>query len=404
LPKSLQGEKWLRDFSSRLRYKIYLAPCGMGLGHAARMLSAGLRLKSRFDVVYSTYGLAADFIEKFGFKVYREPPVHYSVFSDGEVDTKATILSGVGNIANFLRQVQMEAENIASEKPNLIISDSRLSTLIASKLHNLRTLLVCNQLKVEIPIKKITFLKSFFKKISEEYLAKILFTGWYMADRILIPDLPPPYTISKYTIGNEAMNSKKVRFIGPLLMKWPENYPHKEAIKSRMGLSGKKVVLLSLSGSLRERESMLYRVLETLKKCDRNDIVIIASRGKVGGRNVVKKDRTIIFDWIRDKYLFLKASDVVITHGGHTSILEAIVFGVPSINIPAKTHTERFLNSLAAQELGVGLLSDVNDLCWAISRILDTEDLEKRLSEIRRKTRLRGDVEIYKIVEQMLSK
>ena len=376
----------------------------MGLGHAARMLSAGMRLKSSFEIVYSTYDLAVDFIERHGFKVYRVPPVQYSVFSDGEVDTKTTILRGIGNIANFLLQVKKEIDHISREEPDIVISDSRLSTLIAARLLEIKTLLVSNQLKVRIPVKKITRIKKVFRNISEAYLEKILSTGWSLASKILIPDLPPPYTISKYTVEQKYLHNQKVEFIGPLLIKWPEDYPTKEDIKKKLGFIDKKVLLLSLSGSLTERKSMLYKALEKLKECNRKDLVIVASRGEMGSRNIVKKGNVLIFDWIEDKHLFLKASDLVITHGGHTSILESIVFGAPSVNIPPKTHTERYLNSLAAQELGVAILSSVDDLCWAINEILDSDDVRRRLAEIRLRVRLRGDKRLYEIVEEMLAK
>jgi len=368
------------------------------------MLSAGMRLKSSFEIVYSTYDLAVDFIERHGFKVYRVPPVQYSVFSDGEVDTKTTILRGLGNIANFLLQVKKEIDHISREEPDIVISDSRLSALIAARLLEIKTLLVSNQLKVRIPVKKITRIKKVFRNISEAYLEKILFTGWSLANKILIPDLPPPYTISKYTVEQKHLHNQKVEFIGPLLIKWPEDYPTKEDIKKKLGFIDKKVLLLSLSGSLAERKSMLYKALEKLKECNRKDIVIVASRGEMGSRNVVKKGNVLIFDWIEDKHLFLKASDLVITHGGHTSILESIVFGVPSVNIPPKTHTERYLNSLAAQELGVAILSSVDDLCWAINEILDSDDVRRRLAEIRLRVRLRGDKRLYEIVEEMLAR
>lgn len=62
-----------------------------------------------------------------------------------------------------------------------------------------------------------------------------------------------------------------------------------------------------------------------------------------------------------NKFEYLKCSDLVITHGDHTSIMEAIVYGVLSLDMVNKGHTERLSNAMLARELNVADLVEVGN-------------------------------------------
>lgn len=375
---------------------IYIAPCGIGLGHTYRTLSIAKRLKSLLpsvELIFSTYGESVSLIEKHGYRCLIERSVSYALNDEGEIDLRLTLAKGPRNIYNFLRQVGDEIYFQTILKPNLVLSDSRLSSVIAARVRKCPSFLIINQLKVILPFKKAKRAKS----ILERSLLGVLDVSWSYAERIFIPDFPPPYTVSKGNIpvDNELDLWDKIVFTGPLLPVWPEDLPDKDVIKSNLGLEDKHVVLASFSGLKEEKEHLFSYLIKSIEKCKeklkKRNIVIIVSKGNSSHssrlRNIGKEDEVIyVEEWLDNKHALLKASDLVITHGGHTSVLEALVYGVPAIHLINPGHTERYLNASSTEELGVAEVliasNRNNSLCKLLIKLIEDQNMAKKAKEI----------------------
>jgi uncharacterized protein (TIGR00661 family) len=64
--------------------------------------------------------------------------------------------------------------------------------------------------------------------------------------------------------------------------------------------------------------------------------------------------------FVPDQYTFLKSSDVVIAPGGHTTMMEALAFGIPIISFPDKGHIEQQNNARGLEREGCGFRMDYN--------------------------------------------
>ena len=56
---------------------------------------------------------------------------------------------------------------------------------------------------------------------------------------------------------------------------------------------------------------------------------------------------------MKDRFDLLNACDLVISRGGHETMMQSICYGKPSIIIPVPNHPEQYGNARRAQELGV---------------------------------------------------
>ena len=71
-------------------------------------------------------------IKRSNFTCYETPLIDVKWTSNGEVaPLKITITQLVKDIPVFLKQITIELKNLRKEKPRIVLSDSKLSTLIA---------------------------------------------------------------------------------------------------------------------------------------------------------------------------------------------------------------------------------------------------------------------------------
>jgi len=383
---------------------ILISPCGMGLGHASRMLTLGERLSQRgFKVVFSSYGDAVNYIVKHGYICFKTSTLSYKEDDEGGIAVKDTLASGIKGLKIFLKHIADEVRLIASYNPSLVISDSRLSTLVGAYVLGVPSILVANQLKVPLPVREPNKAKLLLRGVAESYFNAFLEAGWSLAERIYVPDFPPPYTISKYTLPTSSLRRKMI-FAGPLLSTWPEELPPRDVLKEKLRMRGKRVVLIGISGLKGERENFLKSLARRLgQHSPLRSVVFIMSKGNPSGTAIRKIGNAIIYDWLPNRYEWLKACDLVITHGGHTSVIEALIYGVPAIHVPNPGHLERFFNAKSAEELGVALLATPQNLGEKVLEALEREELSERTVALSKELAIyRGDVRITNDLERLI--
>jgi len=388
--------------------KVYIAACGMGLGHASRCLKLAERLRSMgADVVFSTYGDASRLVRSEGFKVLDAPKLTYLLDQEGGVDFKLTLAKGAPELLTFIRQVAFEARQLMAERPSVVLSDSRLSTIVASRALEVPSILLLNQVKVVIPRRRpLGRLGREVKRGVERLGCEVLSLGWSMAWEVLIADFPPPYTISRANLELPARLRGKVRLVGPLIdvdrlsVRGAED---KEAAKEALGLGGRPLILLLAGGLEGERAVLLRLMLRALR--GRRDVNVLASMSTPGREVYVRSGSVTVVGWIGDRATALKAADVLVTHGGHTSIAEAIYAATPMLIVPTPGHTERMNNALTAQRLGVARVvgeGGVEEVREALDELLEDRGYSHRaLSLAREVARFRAVEEVCREVASL---
>ena len=157
--------------------RVQFSPCGVGLGHVGRCIPIARKLCLRGDsVFFSTYRDAIAFVQREGFPLGRAPPIGFVVKPDGSVDfRKTTADPGPFSLLIVLKQIIAEIKFMKIFKPDVVVSDSRLSTLIAAKLLSIPSLTILNLYRVSIP-RKTRFLN--LSQIADGAILTIIGKMW----------------------------------------------------------------------------------------------------------------------------------------------------------------------------------------------------------------------------------
>jgi uncharacterized protein (TIGR00661 family) len=388
--------------------RIYFGPCGIGLGHVGRTIPIAKEIERLgAEVLFSTYLEAVEFVKQEGLPVVKSPPIDLVSDSTGRINLKATALNqGVPALSNFMRQITCEMEFMKAFKPDVVVSDSRLSTLVAGKLLRLPLGLIINQFRLMVPSSE---LGSRLTKIIDGSLMTILSSGWGSSDLIFIPDFPMPNTICVDSLRIPLMYKDKVRMTGYILEKKPEDIEDVEDLRTNLGvLDNEQIIYAAISGPQRERDPLL-RILEPIFVDFPNKYKIVLSMGiPGGGSSPIKKGRITKIPWVQNRYQYLKASDLIVCRGGHNTIMQAICYRKPSIIIPTPNHTEQYANARRAKELG---FSDAlhqkdiskNKMLGLIEQVFYDQGYTKRLNEISSKGYSNGLKNIVKGIHELLT-
>ncbi len=159
--------------------------------------------------------------------------------------------------------------------------------------------------------------------------------------KLVIPDNPPPYTISEYSIGNlEKIGlNEKVEFIGSFVDTTPVKGSHEHIFAPISGPPGTRAKLMKT----------LFPVLEKLKtKC-------IISLGTPGKKVTYKMGNCELHTWLssQERQEAMKNAKFVIFSGGHATCFETIKYSKPSICIP--TQPEQLGNAAKLQDLNCSI-------------------------------------------------
>lgn len=396
--------------------RIYFAPCGIALGHAGRMLPVARTFQSRgHSVFFSTYGEAVPFVRKAGFPVGEVPAIRMFEKEDGTFNFRRTLSSSPRAMLNFTEQVGAELSLIEHFKPDLIMSDSRLSSVLAARMRRIVPVLVLHQLRIMIPhTKPITrryklSIKSYTERLSLEVLGGL----WKLSRVIVVPDFPYPYTIAKANVVPSKQYVKKLRLVGPIIPKFPGALPPADELKGELGLNDRPLIFAAISGTRAEKMLICRQLVELFRDFpDRYNIVVTRGLSDANsfsnGDSQSKNPRLKVYNWIDDRYKYLKACDLLVTRGGHNTVSEAIYYGKPMIVIPTPGHSEHqgIAESLASMNLAIvhqqnSLSRD--GLLESIRTMMESSNYRARIDEAQRyASRFNAVESIYKIVGEVL--
>lgn len=384
--------------------KAYFTPYGVGLGHASRMMMLAERLgDSDVDIRFSSFGEGAHYISMQGYECMTVPPVEFAWSIEGGFSVKYSISNIPLWFTNFPRQVRDEINNIIKYDPDIVVSDTRLSSLVASKILNIPSIVILNQVKLLLSPRLREFkISRTWEKMNGELVGLI----WRIADRILVPDLPPPYTIAEQNTWDISSVMKKLEYVG---FTAPKSYITEAQLRetaAQLGIDrSKPIVFIHISGPLKTRIPIIRTSIEACKSL-RPEIQYVISEGRPGGDIKPRKITRLgwYYEWcpIRDEIFAM--SDVLVLRGGHTTISQAIQFGKPLITIPIENHSEQLANSNKIAKIGIGIRLEANkikanQITCAIHQLLDDNRFQQKAEELMRLTeRLDGIDNIVKIV------
>jgi UDP:flavonoid glycosyltransferase YjiC (YdhE family) len=345
--------------------RVEFALCGLGLGHAGRCIPIAKGLQNRdgnTEVFFTTYKDALSYLRLAGLPTLEVPAIDFQVKPDGTVDFRRTAFNPGPFVASFsfLKQIAREIEIMKALKPDVLVSDSRASAIVAAKMLGIQTLCILNQFQVVIP-RRTHYLR--LAKFTDAMSLAILGKIWTSSTEVLIPDFPPPATISSANLRMPENFRKKTRFIGPILPVHSEELPDKTTILRKYDLDpDRQLIFAPISGPMKEKAYLMH-ILTKIFSSLPEDYQIVMTLGRPGSESKpVQNGNLTIFNWTPNRFEYLKASDIVISRAGHGTLMQTICYNKPAILIPTPSHTEQINNAKRGEELGVAMVIDQEKL------------------------------------------
>jgi UDP-N-acetylglucosamine--N-acetylmuramyl-(pentapeptide) pyrophosphoryl-undecaprenol N-acetylglucosamine transferase len=201
-----------------------------------------------------------------------------------------------------------------------------------------------------IPVKDMFMLS----KVADGVIMTLIGRGWGYADKILIPDFPAPYTLSIDCLRIPGPYQRKVELIGAILPKRPEEARAEEEVRGEFGVAeDQRLIYAGISGPRAERMPLL-KILTPIFEAFPDEYRVVMSMGDPNGDSKpIRQGSLVSVSWIKEKFDMLNACDLVISRGGHETMMQSICYGKPAIIIPVPNHPEQYGNARRAQELGV---------------------------------------------------
>ena len=371
--------------------KLYIGPCGLGLGHITRCDAIAREFSNEGeDVLFSSYLDALDYLKRSGFTYFSAIPLSFRTREDGTIDPKMTMSQNGVTVGlwGFIRQLIGEVRQISGFEPDVVISDTRISTLVAAFILRKPRILILNQYSVQMPKDERRHRLAdrpmlFAAKIIWRYISAMLELAWGVSDLIIVPDLKAPYTISRYNLAIPPGIRKKVRLVGPLT---PSRLNIPNGI--RQSRVARPLVFACVSGPATDRKYLVNKLTEILREFP-DDYELVLSCGDPNGSFGEKRIGNLsVHEWMTEQSYWktFERADVIVSRAGHETIMKAISQGKPLVLIPPPNHTEQANNAKRAEELGVAVVLgqsrlDSRELAGAISTCLEhNQENARRLS------------------------
>lgn len=316
--------------------KIYFSISSEGYGHSSRAMAISDELDKKQYIV-ATYGYALDRLKEAGLPCHKISQELKFVGHDGAFDVAKTIVQNQSLVMNFNKMVDEEVDIIRKSGASCVVADGRMIPVMAAE-------------KLKLPCITITNQSAFYPFFQQDnWLVKLLgvsFDSWmrmYLSstEEILIPDFEPPYTICLPNLSHNRKIMKRTRFVGPLVNFDPDRVPLIER------KSEKPYIVVSLGGHA-YRKPLFDCILEVAKKLPDIDFDIFTffEADEV-------PENVNIKGMISNISSYLKTADIVIAQAGHSTAMEILSFGKPSIIVPDLNQIEQENNAKRMAELDV---------------------------------------------------
>jgi UDP-N-acetylglucosamine--N-acetylmuramyl-(pentapeptide) pyrophosphoryl-undecaprenol N-acetylglucosamine transferase len=280
------------------------------------------------------------------------PSIDLKWSSEGGFSSRDSFVGFPRAILTFARQFGFESDMISRFKPNVVVSDSRLSPIFAARAKSIPIVTLLNQFKVLFPSRfRGKVLSGYYERISGNMLG--LF--WSLSDVVLMSDLPPPYTISEANIDGTNV-SKIIRYVGFTSPKISAKEQDAEKVKKVLGFDSRKVVFIQISGPNATKKRFVDSAVAAARELSgRFDVVV--SLGYPSGSSEPRRlaGGSWLYEWcpVKDELFFL--SSAIVGRAGHGTIGQCINLGTPAVLVPIFNHSEQIANAEKYQKLGLGL-------------------------------------------------
>lgn len=327
--------------------RLLLSCSELGLGHVSRIIPLGKRLeKNGHEMFFFSGGKAYEMLQKEFSHVYKCTPVSWYENAHGII-TSASLINLLfplplfnveknsfeikkSNAMETIHRYYDLRENLHDIAPDILIADGDINALRLAQRWKIPSVYIANMIR---PSYGFSAFLNPGERVVERYVKN--------CSKIIIPDNPPPYTVSEYSIGNldnMGLNGK-VEYIGSFV----DTAPVK---------GSQEHIFAPISGPVGTRAKLTKTLLPVLEKLKTKCIISLGTPGK---KVTTKIENCELHTWLspEERTEAMKNSKFVIFSGGHATCFETIKYAKPSICIP--TQPEQLGNAAKLQDLNCSI-------------------------------------------------
>ncbi len=332
---NLGKEKKSKKLNFEIKNNIYFSVSSEGLGHSSRILAIAREFDKK-NVCIGSYNYAYERLANAGYNCFKVPQELKLVGKKGTFDVRRTIIKNHSWALKFNQMVSKEIDLIKKSGASCVVADGRLVPVIASD-------------KLGLPCVALTNQSGFYPFFAQDSALIRVFGrsfDWIMktwlssAEEIMIPDFPPPYTVCLPNLSHNLKVMKRTRFTGPLVS-WDRN--EVECVER----PSSPYIVVTLGGHA-YRKPLLDTVVETAKILPDIRFDIFTSLETRG-----LPDNIRVISTVGSLAGYMKSADLIITQAGHSTAMELLTLGKPSLIVPDARQIEQENNASRMYELGV---------------------------------------------------
>jgi uncharacterized protein (TIGR00661 family) len=316
-------------------------------------------------VLLGSYGYVRRRCEEEGYSTVGVPREIEMWGEGGSFNMSQSIRKSLRPALAFPKTIGLEKKTLQRFKAHCVVADGRGAVVFAAKALGIPVVIITNQTTLQ------PFFNRTFHKLPGVIAEKVMWKTLEYSAAILIPDLPPPHTVCKYTLSSDERITPKQIFTGPMVLK-------KQTPPARLS----KPTVLVLLGGHSYRKPIFDAIVQTAK--DMRDVHFVISSKFTTTENLSNLEAK---HFLPDITSYLQASDLVITQAGHNTAMELLTYAKPSILVPDSGQIEQESNARAMRELDVSETQTYERLNPArikamITTILNNQDYAERAKKL----------------------
>lgn len=316
--------------------KLLFVVCGEGLGHASRCLHLGHFLQQEGHTVhFAGYGKSYDFMNQHGCTALHG--IQREVCLEGEngfFSLKKTLRYSKFVPFDILRSARDVRRLIHDHHYDCVVCDTMYGGVLAARLERVPLVFITNQNHFNGPDGTTNPVWAIMNLLIRRYLR--------LANRVIVPDYPPPDTVSEYNLRIPASERDRYCFTGPFYQFDPNRYTY-----------GSATIFASFGGE--PYKLPMYQMLRSIADRRKDLLFDVFYTGPVLPES---SDNFLSHGYVPNLYEHLAQAKIAIVHGGLTTLHEALLFEKPVLIIMDPGHPEQQNNAKKIVDMGAGTAVD----------------------------------------------
>ncbi|MCL5962653.1 MAG: hypothetical protein M1358_25640, partial [Chloroflexi bacterium] len=336
--------------------RALMIPIAVGYGTTARNLAVARELTKRGHEAFFAAGADLEpIIQRYGFETRVITDVKIDPRSRYSIQEQAFGQQVAGRfLENLLADILTAVRDFAVDV--IVFSNNNMASLAAAKM-NIPSVSIFHPAILEI--KTVTMFRFAYHKwrkwgdlAKRENPARTVVSGLF-GDLNFIPSLPQ-FIKWPLLLSPEIYAAKgTARPTGALTVRPVDELPGRDELRREFGVGEEPFIYATIGGAVFNPE-----FLEKLAGAfDRTDYRVIITAGAQTSKEVAERlsrKNITVGQYVPEALRIIKACDVLIWHGGHETMMEAVATGRPGVVVPQQL--DQKTNAVRFSRTGAGIM------------------------------------------------